>query len=880
MGMQDTLDKVSHAVHNAMETTFSRIATVVVSWPWAVIGGTVLMTVVMGQGVWFYQEETKEENQFTPPNSRAKKENVWVEDFYGEAERRAVTYIIAREGDRNMLTKPRLLQMMDYHQWFIKFQAGNTSFPDLCLKDDTGECLPPASVLTFWNHNKTLLELDPNPVGTVNTIAWRTLHPTGPPLSYYLSTTKSDAAGNIVSAEAMRLEYVLHSNDIDWVVGYEEQITDAASSEKRDLPLGIQSYLHTDGGQDKAAEEAISNDLSSLIAGYMMMVVYSSLVLGRQRFTYSHASLGLLTVVSVLMSTFSAYGLMWYIGVKFNNVTQVLILVLLGIGIDDTFVIMDSWWDAAHIPDMKERMIAALRHAGPAITVTSLTDCVAFLAGSGTVFPALRDFCYYAATGIAFDFLYQSTFFVALAYLSSLRQESSRPDFLCCIKVSSDAGICVNKNRAFHEARRGVFTRFISTTLPKVLMSTPGRVVSIVLTIVFFALGIYGCTVIRVNFSNEWFVPDGTDGRTVLNARDDFFPGSSAPVDFYFSDLVDHAASQGFMNTTITSATGSKWVVPGTTDFYLWSFTRWVAMNHAASINTTDGGVVQNDFYSLLKLFLATSTGPPEGASQYRNVMWNEDGTAVETSRASFFIIRDPMDDGEDAIECLGRLRGDVAVYGTERVFPFAFFFVFWEGYKELVPEVTRNIAVAAACVFSIVTVTLANVLMGVIVVVIIGCVDVCLLGFMYYFGVDFNAVSIICLVVAIGLAVDYSVHIAHSYLQVKGPRPDRAAYALWKMGPAVVNGGFSTFLAVFPLVTAKSYIFTVFFRMFVLIIFFGLWFGVVVLPVFLSFVGPAPYISAEDLETMTHMNPLSNDNLKVHPDTNEMEESKDEKDV
>eukprot|EP00755_Sulcionema_specki_P003283 Sspe_Gene.119988::Locus_117478_Transcript_1_1_Confidence_1.000_Length_300::g.119988::m.119988 len=99
------------------------------------------------------------------------------------------------------------------------------------------------------------------------------------------------------------------------------------------------------------------------------------------------------------MATISAYGLCWYIGIKFNNVTQVLILVLLGIGVDDTFVIMDQWLANVAELDMKQRLRKALSRAGPAITITSISDLVAFLAGSSTVLPALRDFCYYAAIG-------------------------------------------------------------------------------------------------------------------------------------------------------------------------------------------------------------------------------------------------------------------------------------------------------------------------------------------------------------------------------------------------------------------------------------------------------------------------------------------------
>lgn len=59
---------------------------------------------------------------------------------------------------------------------------------------------------------------------------------------------------------------------------------------------------------------------------------------------------------------------------------------------------------------------------------------------------------------------------------------------------------------------------------------------------------------------------------------------------------------------------------------------------------------------------------------------------------------------------------------------------------------------------------------------------------------------------------MDYSAHIARSFLAVKGEsRQERAVKALAHIGGAVLNGAGSTFLAVFVLVAASSYIFYVF---------------------------------------------------------------------
>ena len=58
---------------------------------------------------------------------------------------------------------------------------------------------------------------------------------------------------------------------------------------------------------------------------------------------------------------------------------------------------------------------------------------------------------------------------------------------------------------------------------------------------------------------------------------------------------------------------------------------------------------------------------------------------------------------------------------------------------------------------------------------------------------------------VAMGLAVDYGAHIAHYFMTTEeGDRNERVGKTLINIGPAVLNGGFSTFLAFILLITSK----------------------------------------------------------------------------
>ena len=83
----------------------------------------------------------------------------------------------------------------------------------------------------------------------------------------------------------------------------------------------------------------------------------------------------------------SCYGLGFYLSVSFNDMCPVIPFLLLGIGVDDMFVIVQSLDNLEQRPgeDIEERVSRAMKHAGVSILVTSITDAVTFFIGSTTV---------------------------------------------------------------------------------------------------------------------------------------------------------------------------------------------------------------------------------------------------------------------------------------------------------------------------------------------------------------------------------------------------------------------------------------------------------------------------------------------------------------
>lgn len=140
------------------------------------------------------------------------------------------------------------------------------------------------------------------------------------------------------------------------------------------------------------------------------------------------------------------------------------------------------------------------------------------------------------------------------------------------------------------------------------------------------------------------------------------------------------------------------------------------------------------------------------------------------------------------------------------------------------------------------------NFMVTALVVFAVVLVDFYLIGLIYFWGLTLNNFTGMNMIFALGLAVDYSSHIAHTFLLTEPPvscttnrskRNYKARKAVSQMGSSVLHGAVSTFLAIAVLGFSKSYAFVVFFKMWIGIVIFGAANGFLLLPIILSEIGP-----------------------------------------
>jgi hypothetical protein len=119
-----------------------------------------------------------------------------------------------------------------------------------------------------------------------------------------------------------------------------------------------------------------------VFAGYLILIIYASasfLSCEKGGARYSRTAVGLVGVLVVAASVAAGIGLCAYAGIKMNATsTQVLPFLLLGLGVDDMFVLVHKFPLYRKSMDATEATGLALSVAGPSITLTSVTNCAAF----------------------------------------------------------------------------------------------------------------------------------------------------------------------------------------------------------------------------------------------------------------------------------------------------------------------------------------------------------------------------------------------------------------------------------------------------------------------------------------------------------------------
>ncbi|CAH8614549.1 unnamed protein product [Schistosoma rodhaini] len=173
-------------------------------------------------------------------------------------------------------------------------------------------------------------------------------------------------------------------------------------------------------------------------------------------------------------------------------------------------------------------------------------------------------------------------------------------------------------------------------------------------------------------------------------------------------------------------------------------------------------------------------------------------------------------------------------------VFPYSAFYVFYEQYLTLFNEAAFQLGICLLAIF-IVTLIFFGFDLVATLMVIFGVIYIVISvsAVMVLWSITLNALSLVNLVVALGISVEFCAHIVRSFtISVLPTRVERAKESLSEMGSSILRGITLTKLGgIVVLAASKSRLFQIFyFRMYLSMILFGAFTGLIILPVYLSY--------------------------------------------
>jgi len=201
-------------------------------------------------------------------------------------------------------------------------------------------------------------------------------------------------------------------------------------------------YMFTHAIWELQFKSEAFSDVTLMIIAIILVSCYSYFVLGSFSPVHFRSLSAMVGIGCILLSTATGYAVALAVGQKYAIFHAILPFMILGVGVDDIFVIVNSIDMTPQHLSADERFKLGLGHAGPSITITSITGALAFFLGSITALPALRSFCIFAGTCVLMLYLSMLTIFTPFLVSDLRRMHSKKGDCcgLCCCKV--DSAIC------------------------------------------------------------------------------------------------------------------------------------------------------------------------------------------------------------------------------------------------------------------------------------------------------------------------------------------------------------------------------------------------------------------------------------------------------
>ena len=607
-------------------------------------------------------------------------------------------------------------------------------------------------------------------------------------------------------------------------------------------------------------------------------------------------------IMSAVFGLTSAFGLLSYIGYDGCNLIFVIPFLVIGIGIDDMFIIYASYThyrknqiknkNRKDEDDLLSDLISnSLRKSGVSITITSLTDFVAFIVGLTTGFKGVQIFCVYASFSILFCYLNQLTLFSGFLCLHTIRMRKKNNAFLFCFKQKSfkccnddssrdeeepegNEGIELNSNLNTNtngnndnikkqtsvtktEKYKWKFGKCLQKKVAKgirqiwanlfkfIIYNKIGKTLTIIIYFVYMGLSIWSASLMKEGISLGDLVSDDSYYNTYIKDNTELVDLNPI-VMFVVYKPIDYDNSQTRLK--LKTFVNDAFKIDGINKKFQLN---WLD-NYSNNEKIKYKKKIEN-LYNDLKDFppflndLVINKIENNRTSVYlldkepkksRNA--NDSNVEYQIAASRFFMQYDRLYFSSLDAKPMHLLR-KLCRESELPILAYSVPFKYYEQFEQTLPNVVQSFIIAIESMYFIALIFIPDLISVLCILFSMISIMMGLIGLMNFWSLTLSSITMIELIMSVGFCVDFSAHITHAFIASvgKGDRNHRAYKACMHIGLPIFNSAFSTIIGIFLLGFCKSYIFMTFFKTMVILMTLGVINSLFFLPVLLSLIGP-----------------------------------------
>lgn len=581
---------------------------------------------------------------------------------------------------------------------------------------------------------------------------------------------------------------------------------------------------------------------------FILMGLFSILTCMMADWVRSKPWLGLLGNLSAVMATAAAFGCACYIGISFIGINLAAPFLMIGIGIDDTFVMLAAWRRTSPKLSVPERMAKMLSEAAVSITITSFTDMLSFFIGIFSPFPSVQIFCMYSGLAVCFTFVWHLTFFSGCMAVSGYREKQNRHTLTMC-KVLPESRARKEDRSIFYrmfcsggidiadpdnpiDNKEHCIMAFFRDTMSKYLNNGFIKALVIVVFLIYLAGAGYGVTNLNEGLERRKIAKVDSYSVEFFDREDLYYREFPYRIQVVISGEYNYSDPnvQSEVETLTQQLENTSYISNSIyTESWLRTFVDYVSRNSDYLNVTID---TEEDFIANLKELWLFPANPFS-----LDVDFNKEGDKIVASR---FLIQAVNISGTNHEKEMVQALRKIVANSPLNASVFHPYFVFFDQFELVRPTSLQNLCYGALMMMLTSFIFIPNILCSLWVAFSIISIEIGVVGYMALWDINLDSISMINLIMCIGFSVDFTAHICYAYMSSKAKTADeRVSECLYSLGLPIVQGSFSTILGVVALLLADSYIFSVFFKMVFMVIFFGAMHGLFLLPVLLSLFGP-----------------------------------------